>query len=295
MQEGQLAVRNNVHWQGRTLKYPKMFWLTVTGLKKHWEDSRVDATWKGNELKVTTKNVSRFEIWPASGHDSLPRQIAVDGQSVDVSLLQWPEFGLDKGRWRMASQIASASRFRKQPGLQGPIDDAFTTAFIVVPPDKASASAVREAFYQRELAYTAHRWRELFRGDLPVKHSVELSADDLKTKSLILFGEPDTNRIMAKLLAQTPIVWRANELKLGARSFKGENIVPLAIYPNPEQPGRYIVLNSGPTIREKTDASNALQTPQLPDWAVLDAGGAATDSVAAPILDAGFFNEQWLP
>ncbi len=295
MQEGQPATVNEVHWQGRTLKYPRMFWFTVTGLKKHWEDSRVDATWKGKELKVTTKNVSRFWIWPASGHDSWPGQITVDGQSVDDQLMELPEFELNKGRWRQASQIASASRFRKQPGLQGPIDDAFTTAFIVVPPDKVSASAVREAFYQRELAYTAHRWRELFRGDLPVKHSVELSADDLKTKSLILFGEPETNETMAKLLAQTPIAWRPNELKLGAKSWKGESVVPLAVYPNPEQPGRYIVLNSGPTIREKTDASNALQTPQLPDWAVLDVSGAATDSVAAPVLDAGFFNEQWLP
>ena len=165
----------------------------------------------------------------------------------------------------------------------------------MVPPDKVSASAVREAFYQRELAYTARRWRELFRGDLPVKRGGELTADDLKTKNLVFFGEPDTNALMAKLLAETPIVWRANELKLGKKSFKGEGIVPLAIYPNPEQPGRYIVLNSGPTIREKSDASNALQTPQLPDWTVLNVGGAATDSSAAPILDAGFFNEQWLP
>ena len=48
MQAGQPDSPGAVHWQGRTLKYPRMFWLTVTGLQKHWEDSRVDAEWEGN-------------------------------------------------------------------------------------------------------------------------------------------------------------------------------------------------------------------------------------------------------
>ena len=39
-----------------------MFWLTVTGLHKHWEDSRVDAEWEGNHLKIAVKNVTRFSI-----------------------------------------------------------------------------------------------------------------------------------------------------------------------------------------------------------------------------------------
>jgi len=55
------------------------------------------------------------------------------------------------------------------------------------------------------------------------------------------------------------------------------------------------VLNSGPTIREKSDPNNSLQTPQLPDWAVLDVSAPATDSTPAKIMEAGFFNEEWLP
>ncbi len=301
MQEGQSAVHNSVHWQGRTLKYPKMFGLTVTGLKKHWEDSRVDAVWEGKKLKVTTKNVTRFSIVTTMAPPARA-PVVVDSQSMALAAgtdlgktVLWFEFM--NGRWMMNAQLTAGrpGGLRKLPDLQGPIDDAFTTAFIVVPPDKVSASAVREAFYQRELAYTARRWREVFRGELPLKLAGELTADDLKTKNLILFGEPATNRKMAELLAQTPVAWQSNELKLGAKSWKGESIVPLAIYPNPKQPGRYLVLNSGPTIREKSDASNALQTPQLPDWAVLDVSGPASGSAAGPVIDAGFFDEQWRP
>ena len=141
----------------------------------------------------------------------------------------------------------------------------------------------------------ARRWREVFRGDLPVKRAGQLTPDDLENKNLILFGEPATNGIMAELLGRTPIGWQDNEVRLGARSWKGESMVPLAIYPNPKHPGRYIVLNSGPTIRDKSDPNNSLQTPQLPDWAVLDVGAPPTDSTPAKIIDAGFFNEEWMP
>ena len=71
IQAGQPVVLKAVHWQGRTLKYPKMFWLTVTGLQKHWEDSRVDAEWEGNKLNDYEKCHSLFDLsidfpaWPA--------------------------------------------------------------------------------------------------------------------------------------------------------------------------------------------------------------------------------------
>jgi predicted esterase len=313
MQAGQPASPNAVHWQGRTLKYPRMFWLTVTGLAKHWDDSRVDAEWEGNRLKITVKNVTRLLIARVARLEKMQAatELIVNGQApvgAEPAALQRTAavhargtvdqsfcLELRGGRWHLNPPASGDVALRKLNDLQGPIDDAFTTAFVVVPPDRASTSAVREAFYQRELAYAARRWREVFRGDLPVKRAGELTPDDLRDKNLILFGEPETNPKMGELLGQTPLGWHDSEVRLGVRSWSGESLVPLAIYPNPKQPGRYLVLNSGPTIREKSDPNNSLQTPQLPDWAVLDVSAPATESTPAKILDAGFFNERWRP
>lgn len=96
-------------------------------------------------------------------------------------------------------------------------------------------------------------------------------------------------------MPQTPLGWKSGKIRLGAKSWRGDTLVPLLIYPNPKRPTRYIVLNSGPTIREKSDPNNSLQTPQLPDWAILDTSVLASDTAAGKILDTGFFNEAWKP
>jgi hypothetical protein len=65
--------------------------------------------------------------------------------------------------------------------------------------------------------------------------------------------------------------------------------VPLMIFPNPLNPERYVVLNSGFTFRGF--GSNANQTAKLPDYAILDI--SEEDPFTSGIAAAGFFNERW--
>ena len=301
--QGQPEVRAAAHWQGQTLKYPRMFWLRVTGLKQHWEDSRADGEWDGAQLKLTTRNVTHLEINVAGLPENRPAglEVRIDGQTVSAAPKDLQHTGghmllalkLQEGPWRL--EDTSRVALRKVPDLQGPIDDAFMEPFVVVPPDGNSSSTVRQAFYQRELEYMARRWRQVFRGDLLVRKISELTSDDLENRNLILFGDPECNSKLAELLPQTPLGWKNGEIKLGTKSWRGDTLVPLLVYPNPKHPNHYMVLNSGPTIREKSDPNNSLQTPQLPDWAILDVSVPASDTAAGKILDTGFFNEAWKP
>ena len=65
------------------------------------------------------------------------------------------------------------------------------------------------------------------------------------------------------------------------------------IYPNPLNPDKYVVLNSGFTFREYDYLNNARQTPKLPDWAIVDINSPMTSRVPGTILDAAFFGEHW--
>ena len=42
------------------------------------------------------------------------------------------------------------------------------------------------------------------------------------------------------------------------------------VYPNPLNPNRYVLLNSGIDFRADAYGSNAKQTPKLPDYAIVD-------------------------
>ena len=69
--------------------------------------------------------------------------------------------------------------------------------------------------------------------------------------------------------------------------------MPTLIYPNPLNPARYVVLNSGLTCRETADNNNAQQNPKLPDWAVIDLAKDPDTNGPGGIADAGFFDESW--
>jgi hypothetical protein len=82
-------------------------------------------------------------------------------------------------------------------------------------------------------------------------------------------------------------------LTLNGRDYPADDHAPVLIYPNPLRHGRYVVLNSGFTFREGHDSSNSLQTPKLPDWAVVDLDTPPDAYAPGKIVAADFFDEQW--
>ena len=67
----------------------------------------------------------------------------------------------------------------------------------------------------------------------------------------------------------------------------------ILIFPNPLNPDRYIVLNSGFTFREYDYLNNARQVAKLPDYAVIDISKPITSRAPGGIATAGFFTERW--
>ena len=60
----------------------------------------------------------------------------------------------------------------------------------------------------------AHEWARYMRGDLPVKDDTEVTADDVRTKNLILFGDPGSNVWIRKALPNLPVTWTRDEMRL---------------------------------------------------------------------------------
>jgi hypothetical protein len=95
------------------------------------------------------------------------------------------------------------------------------------------------------------------------------------------------------MMDKLPVRWTKSEVKIGRHTYPVGKTMPALIYPNPLNPRRYIVLNTGFTFCEFGSASNAQQTPKLPDFAILDITVERANRLRDGIRLAGFFDERW--
>ena len=286
-----------VHVQTQTLKHNRVRWIYVSGLREHWKDSRVDAYYEAeaSTLEMMTKNVSSLILMHPNpnccgGLNGYAlrideSKIEVPSGRLSVSLARQPD-----GTWAVEDPPEG---LRKKHGLQGPIDDAFLSRFLVVAPDRPSGNELIDRWVAFELAHLQKRWRELFRGELPIKKAYEVNEADIAGRHLILWGTPANNHLIAKVAGKLPVTWKGDTIAAGKRSFSADYHLPVLIYPNPLHSTKYIVINSGPTFREAHDRTNSLQNPKLPDWAILDLNQAPNGESAGKVVAADFFDEFW--
>lgn len=284
-----------------TLRYPQMHWVRLTGLKSHWTPANVQAAVGGSTLHATTENVSRIQFifppgqWP--GNPSGEVEVTIDGDRLTGPIIKsdqsWSwELMRREGRWVAADDDRT---LRKRPGLQGPIDDALMDSFLFVLPSGQSNDPVVDRWVESESLHAMLHWRKHFRGEIRQKLDDGVTEEDIRDNNLLLFGDPDSNQLIGKIIDQLPIVWSSDQIKIGEAKVSGSAKVPILVYPNPLNPERYVVINSGFTFREYDYLNNARQTPKLPDWALIDVTDGATTQVPGQILAAGFFDEQWQP
>ena len=285
--KGRPKYPKQVTLETQTLRYDRYGPVRMLGLGEHWSDARVDADFDQGEVK--TRNVTGLEIdfAKASGRRA-PSSIKLDGQSLKLSATSPATFEREKDEWRLAERFPSSPLLRKIHGLQGPIDDAFMEPFLVVTP-----SGSVDSWTQFELDHFQDRWRRLFRGEPRMKADADVTAEDMRRYHLIVWGDPRSNQILSQAAAKLPFGWTEQEITVGERTFDAKTHLLLAIYPNPLEPSRYLVINSGPTYREGHDASNSLQTPKLPDWAVIDTTMKPDALAAGRVVAADFFDEHW--
>jgi hypothetical protein len=182
---------------------------------------------------------------------------------------------------------------RKKHGLQGPIDDAFLDRFIFVRPTGKAWHESTGKWAAAELDRAIEHWRRHFRGTAIVKDDTAITPDDIQSANLILWGDPSSNAILKQVADKLPIQWAKETIVAGDKKYPSDKHALIAIYPNPKNPNRYIVLNSSFTFRDYAYLNNARQVPMLPDWAVVDLTTPPNAVWPGKIADADFFDERW--
>tara|TARA_R110002049_G_scaffold4601_4_gene31801 strand:+ start:17707 stop:19752 length:2046 start_codon:yes stop_codon:yes gene_type:complete len=296
--------RKAIEFVTHTLRYHQADWLSVTGLAEHWNAGRVKANILSDEMmEIRTEGVSQIALdfrqsgWP-EGSDEIKliidreRLIIEDEDEAAGLQCRLIRDNPDDGQWYQLS--GEQTELRKRPGMQGPIDDAFCDRFIFVVPSRPAVHGVVQRWIDREIAYAKSRWQRLMRGDVRIVTDAELTEEQIETCNLICFGDFSSNQFLRDIAPQLPIQWTRDEIRVGDRQFDPSTHAPVFCYPNPRNPDRYVVVNSGMTFREFSNTSNSRQIAMLPDWAVLEVSDEMDDAIfAGNVIDKGFFDERW--
>jgi len=317
----------SVSYTTYSLIYPTRDWITIVGMEKSWERADVDAVIEKDTLTVKTKNISmlrlspKLEAFPANSKPKLVidgAPFSLEGVAAVVSMAI-----KTAGKWELRPGIYSGMtpddrKTDKRPYLCGPVDHAFMSKFLFVRPTGAPLNAALGKWTKSEMEHAIKSWRAVFRGDAPIKDDTAVTDDDIRNSNLILWGDISSNAVIKKIAQEPipaktpaeetkspgagqkkppgpllPILWGKNELNFKTYRLDPARYALILIYPNPLNPSRYVVLNSGHTFREFALLNNSDQTPKLPDWAIVDITVPADAKWPGLIYDAGFFDEHW--
>ncbi len=285
-----------------TLAYNRMKWVAIDGLGQHWERARVNAAIAGDSaVTVDTSNVTAFSLEMGSGGCPLDLTrkpvVTIDGQKVTapgpMSDRSWAAHFRKAGTQWAVTESAALPGLQKRHGLQGPIDDAFLNSFVFVSPTGAPMAPAVGKWVESEEARAIKEWRREFRGEAQVRRDTEVTDADIAASNLVLWGDPSSNKILARIADKLPVKWTPQGIVAGKERYAADTHAVILIYPNPLNPSKYVVLNSGFTFREADYLSNARQTPKLPDYAVADLTTPPDGRFPGKIVAAGFFDENW--
>jgi hypothetical protein len=177
---------------------------------------------------------------------------------------------------------------RKTPTFCGPAREAFNTPFLVTYGTQGGAADRLRGYAERFV----QEWFDFAEGQPPVKADVDVTPEDRKKYNLICFGEPATHAVLTPLANRLPLGIEANRYQIGQEVFTGEDVGLVLLYPNPEQPDRFLLIFSGLYWGTPLPVNHKFDL--LPDFIVFN--DTVIHDGRDPInqhLIAGFFDQKW--
>ena len=290
------AEPRGVTYRTDDLRYNRAYWVRIDALSRPFSLGQIEAeVLDGETIEVRLAGVDAYTLFPTLTLVDSGAELTVrTGDQVSYRGEFKPEIQV-----RVAGPKLKARH--KRSGLSGPISDAFRDRFMYVYGTSGSPKAT-EANETRARAaagswgrFPAAPWQAP-KATLPVKADREVTREDIAGYHLILFGDAASNRLIASANTRLPVHFAEEGVVLAGRdgpvTYRGSDVGLAVIYPNPNNPERYVVIQGGsPRATEALASLGSFWA--WPDYVIYSAAGYPEKPPR--ILARGYFNRNWEP
>ena len=294
------GARKHIRFTTRSLRYNSCDWLAIEEIDKVYEPATVEAKVNGDgDVEITTANVAALRLNREIGTDAIIDGAVLECRSAAGGLLPDVYFTKQDSGWQVLGYDESRGfsnnpEHHKRHGLQGPIDDAFMSSFVCVRGTSAPWNETSQQWANWTLAQFSKEFAQWMRGDIRIVDDTAVDEEMIANNHLILFGDPGSNAVLKKIVGSLPLEWSKEHLRIGQQTWSSADHGLSLIFPNPLNPSKYVVINSGQTFHDKEFRStNAMLFPRLGDIAVQKftaekSGGFDEQTVWADVFDVNW-------
>ncbi|NLH41707.1 MAG: prolyl oligopeptidase family serine peptidase [Planctomycetes bacterium] len=271
-------------------------WLAIEAQTHDQDLSKADVSaWPNKRrFKGTTENVDvlRLDVGCLAAQE--PIDVELDGQTF--AAISYPAgtkslwFAKKDGEWLLTEKQGPA---RKGPHRYGPVKDELKHRFLFVYGTRGTPE--ENAWALAKARFDAETFWYRGNGSVEIVQDVVFSPSRFPDRTVILYGNADTNSAWTVLLAESPVQVRRGQVRVGDRTFPGEDLSTLFVRPRPDSDIASVVVvgGSGPVgMRAIYPVSVFVSAVRYPDCLITRPGNAA-QSRGSENVAVGFFGNDW--
>lgn len=246
------------------LKYGAEYWARIDRLQTANVFGKLDATISGNTVMVATSNVLALTLTLDSlvMNTTMPLTITINGKPAytgaagTIALYARRDAAGAVTGW--ATTDPEAAKLWKRAGLEGPIGDAYTSHFTVCYGNSGTAAALTN---QTEAQDFCNKWKIWMGATIVPIPDTSPTAPMIAAGHVILFGTIESSTLLQGMQGQLPIQVHTGNVVVGSASYTGSNYGAYLVYPNPQNPTKYLVVSHGTILVPEVTKDSWLSDP----------------------------------
>lgn len=229
-----------VSFRTKDIRINRAYWLEVTEIVRYGRLARIDAQINDQRINIETENIADYTIRLNDTLVDVTREIQIIENDVKLFNGRLSEDGC------FVKTPQDKDAMVKRPGLSGPLWDIYSNPCLLIYGTNSGDRPLIKASKKCAEAFCSPPW--MSRMNFRVVPDKETSKKDLAQNNVVLFGNAETNTVLAGIEDELPIRMEKSTAVVRNMKYSGDNIGYVLIYPNPLNQKKYIAVFSGNSV-----------------------------------------------